>query len=255
MPDDLGHRRGVLLEPGVDAGREVDVGVEDPADVGALAPAGAERGVELDGQRLQVHAAAVLAPALAALGQRRDAVIPGERDHVTALADLRVEVVEQLADRPIQAQQDVLHLVAVGPEPVAGGIELREADRQVVEVLASELQLVDRGHGQARQEGVGGRRALPVAHHPAVGARLRQRMRERRWSIPRAGARRGRRPRSGRRRRAGASSTRRSARPASGCSARTCWRTESASRHRRSTWSGRLQACTRAPRRRRVRPA
>ena len=220
--DDLGHRRGVLLEPGVDAGREVDVGVEDPAHVGALAPAGAERGVELDRQRLQVHAPGVLSLALAALGQRRDAVIPGERHHVAALADLRVEVVEQLADRSIEAQQDVLHLVAVGPEAVARGIELREADRRGsrgarVRASARRPRPSPCARGRRRRPACSasssspGRRCVSASTDAGTC-----------WSSRRAGARRDRRPRSGRRRRAAASSTRRSARPASGCSARTC---------------------------------
>ena len=112
--DDLGHRGGVLLEPGVDAGREVDVGVEDPADVGAL-PQRALRAASssmASGFTFTRPASSPWPCGARAAGRRRD---PRERHHVAALADRRVEVIEQLADRAIQAQQDVL-ISYVGPK-------------------------------------------------------------------------------------------------------------------------------------------
>ena len=78
------------------------------------------------------------------LGDIGDAVVRAQREHVVLRADLRVEMLEQLADRRIETDQHVLHLVAARPEGVAGGIQRREAHaKEIGRGLLSQLERVD----------------------------------------------------------------------------------------------------------------
>ena len=72
------------------------------------------------------------APALHLLGNRRDAMITGQREHVTIAAETRVEPLDERAERAVEVHEHVFDLAAARPEVVPDHIQRRERDRQVV---------------------------------------------------------------------------------------------------------------------------
>ena len=93
--------------------------------------------------------------AISLLGDHGDAMIGGEREHVFVASDALVELVEELADHIVEAQQHVLDFMAAGAEVMAHHVERREADGEKVgRGPLPQLHAVDSGRGQASERGI-----------------------------------------------------------------------------------------------------
>ena len=114
-------------------------------------------------------------------GNLRDAVIGAQPDHVVAATDGRVEVIEERADRPIEADQRILNLVAARTVDVADTVDRREAHAEEIgRATLPELQRVDRRRCHSSEVLVRVRGSLPPRIESRIGlaTRLGERMRE-----------------------------------------------------------------------------
>ena len=166
-PDDLGdqravaHRRDdlVLDRRPVGAGRGDGFLVEVEGFEQELAVA--EALFEPRQQPLQAEcllgaeAAALAAVADHQLRHDADAVVGGERDDHVLHADLLVDEVEQLADRPVEPQDRVQGLRGVRAEAVADRVEGGEAERkQVGDIVGAQVLGLDQGLGEVLEVAV-----------------------------------------------------------------------------------------------------
>ena len=154
----------------VDARLEIDVVGVEHRHVPPLAERRPQRLLDRVDDRAAVDAAGVLAFGDELLGNRRHAVIGAEPHDPLILADDRVELIEERADRLVQVRVHVLDLVAARAEGVADEVGAREADREHVGALMfAELQRLHERRGEASEVRVGKRAALPLREVRRVG--------------------------------------------------------------------------------------
>ena len=228
-------------------GREIDLRVFDADDVLAGSERSCKRLVGHLAQLLGRQATARKARGSPRLGHRRHAVIGAQTQDVAVAADLAVERVEQVAHRPIEPRERVLHLVAVWSERVSDVVERREADaKEVDRVALAQLQASHErprpsSRDRCRRRGWSPR-AYRTGHQRCRGRRPADA--ERRPSSREGEPRRCRRPRPYTPRAPAAGPTRCHAAHAWGVHPRTPEPPHSGSR--RTTWSLPIRSCHRA---------
>ena len=66
------------------------------------------------------------------IGQRRNAVVGGERDPDVGQADLMAEKIDEVGELAVEIERHLLHLRRIGADLVAKNVVGREADRKQI---------------------------------------------------------------------------------------------------------------------------